>query len=307
MDYIVILRKLRIIMSYPSSWPLPENSIRYLLPKPAIAELALNILSRGLYPLSFGKYINAKGHNTRRPDHNDNLMIICFKGKGHYKTEHSYGQINTGDILFVPKGVSHQYNADNTTPWHIYWVHVDGHLFEQFIDFLGINKLNLLLRTEQLDIVINEFEQLLATRHQSYQVSSFILASNILKKILGLLVSSQSSINKLSQVGFNLDKINSFMEENINQQINLTQLAQSMQLSKFHFAKKFQKITGISPISYFIELKVKHACRLLDESNVNIKTVASMVGYDDPYYFSRLFKKVMGLSPSQYRQSRYGH
>jgi transcriptional regulator GlxA family with amidase domain len=97
------------------------------------------------------------------------------------------------------------------------------------------------------------------------------------------------------------------MEENISQKINLQQIADSLNLSKFYFSKKFLQHTGVSPIRYFLELKIKHACKLLDESNISVKDVALQIGYDDPYYFSRLFKKIMGLSPTQYRQSQYGH
>lgn len=106
---------------------------------------------------------------------------------------------------------------------------------------------------------------------------------------------------------FNLSNVTGFMEENISQKINLQQIADSLKLSKFYFSKKFLQHTGVSPIRYFLELKIKHACKLLDESNISVKDVALKIGYDDPYYFSRLFKKIMGLSPTQYRQSQYGH
>ena len=85
MDYVAIhLRD--PLMSTASNWPLPNNSIRYLIPKPLINELALNILSRGLYPLSFGKYISANNHYTKRHIHSDNLIIFCFDGVGQFST-----------------------------------------------------------------------------------------------------------------------------------------------------------------------------------------------------------------------------
>lgn len=306
MDYIATYSR-DSFMSTASNWPLPNNSIRYLIPKPLINELALNILSRGLYPLSFGKYVSANNHYTKRHNHSDNLIIFCFAGSGEFSTSTCQGVIKEGDVLFLPKGTKHQYKSNNKTPWSIYWVHIEGHLFEQFMDFIGVNNTNLILNISNQKAFINEFEQLLATRNKSYQLNSFILAANIIKKMFALFTMNSNVKPAQLKQDFNLSKVTGFMEENISQQINLQQIADAFKLSKFYFAKKFLQHTGVSPIRYFLELKIKHACKLLDESNISVKDVALKIGYDDPYYFSRLFKKIMGLSPTQYRQSQYGH
>ena len=306
MDYLAIdIRDFN--MSTASNWPLPTNSIRYLIPKPLIDQLALNILSRGLYPSSFGKYVTATNHHTKRHNHTDNLVIFCFNGAGQFSTTKCHGMIKKGDVLFLPKGIEHQYKSSNKEPWSIYWVHIEGHLFEQFMDFIGVNNSNLIFNISNQAAFIDEFEQLLSTRNKSYQLSSFILASNIIKKMFALFTVNSPSKLEQSKQDFNLSKVTSFMEENISQKINLQEIADSLKLSKFYFAKKFLQHTGVSPIRYFLELKIKHACKLLDESNISVKDVALKIGYDDPYYFSRLFKKIMGLSPTQYRQSQYGH
>ena len=75
-------------------------------------------------------------------------------------------------------------------------------------------------------------------------------------------------------------------------------------LSASHFSSLFRKATGMSPMDYFIHLKLQKACLLLYSSSIKIKDVALAVGYEDPYYFSRLFKKYLKLSPDQYRVLR---
>ena len=59
-------------------------------------------------------------------------------------------------------------------------------------------------------------------------------------------------------------------------------------------------------MAYFIELRMRLACRLLDLSDKPVKVVAIEAGYRDPYYFSRVFKKAMGLSPEKYRAIKKG-
>uniref|UniRef100_UPI00262A74C7 helix-turn-helix transcriptional regulator n=1 Tax=uncultured Alcanivorax sp. TaxID=191215 RepID=UPI00262A74C7 len=62
--------------------------------------------------------------------------------------------------------------------------------------------------------------------------------------------------------------------------------------------------TGQTPMQAFQRIKVSHACYLLDITEETVVQIAARLGYDDPYYFSRLFKKQMGVSPQQYRRER---
>jgi AraC-like DNA-binding protein len=81
-------------------------------------------------------------------------------------------------------------------------------------------------------------------------------------------------------------------------------LAARAGISPSHFFALFKRQIGCAPIDYFIHLRMQHACRLLDETTLNVKEVADALGYDDPFYFSRVFKAVNNVSPSQYRLSR---
>jgi AraC-like DNA-binding protein len=72
-------------------------------------------------------------------------------------------------------------------------------------------------------------------------------------------------------------------------------------LSKQHVIHLFNREAGFSPIDYFLRMKMQRAARMLDLTNLTVKDISGSVGITDPYYFSRLFKKVMGYSPTDYR------
>ena len=291
-------------MSQPSNWPLPKSSIRFLVPKPIIAELSLNVLTKDLYPLAFGHYINALGHQVERVNHSDHLLIICLDGCGKVRYQEQEQVLRAGQALLLPKGMSHNYQSDDKKPWTIFWVHMDGHLAEQFTSMMFANdEANLIFEVSNMTEVLLEFEQLLACRQATYQFNNFVLASNILRKIFSYFISQNQVLLTNDQSQINLQIIDGFLEKNIDSQVTLEEMAEVSGLSKFHFAKKFQKQTGLSPVRYFLELKIKHACELIDRTQLTIKEVSSRLGYDDPYYFSRLFKKIMGISPKQYRES----
>jgi AraC-like DNA-binding protein len=94
------------------------------------------------------------------------------------------------------------------------------------------------------------------------------------------------------------------MREHLDERISLGQLADLTGLSATHFATRYRELTGVSPIQHFLHLKVEQACQMLDTTDLSFTQISSHLGYDDNYYFSRLFKKVMGLSPTDYRHTR---
>ena len=294
-------------MSTPSSWPLPPSSIRYLVPKPMIDLLHVDILSSGLYPLAFGYYEEAFGHKLVREQHDDHLMMFCIQGKGQIKTSNWQGELLPNQMVFIPKGTPHEYQADLHKPWSIYWIHLSGHLFEHYMDIIGNKQEQLIVTLSKPELIEMEFKQLMETRLQGYHINSFICAAAIMKKILSLVASQHPGSVNTANKDFNKQKFDLYLKEHVCDVLSLDDMAKFVGLSKYYFAKKFQLVTGISPVKYFLEMKIRYACLQLDSSQASIKDVAKHLGYEDPYYFSRLFKNIMGLSPKQYRLSKHGH
>jgi AraC-like DNA-binding protein len=94
-----------------------------------------------------------------------------------------------------------------------------------------------------------------------------------------------------------------YMRSEIGSRLTIENFVSRNNLSASHFTYLFRKATGTSPLDYFIHLKLQRACLLLHTTDIKIKQIGIELGYDDPYYFSRLFKKYMKASPDQYRLS----
>ena len=92
-----------------------------------------------------------------------------------------------------------------------------------------------------------------------------------------------------------------YMRENIENRITMAEVLRYVGYSQSHFSTVFKKKTGMSPLSYFNRLKVEHACKLLKTTDLKVNMICYKVGIEDPLYFSRLFSKVMGMSPTDYR------
>lgn len=117
----------------------------------------------------------------------------------------------------------------------------------------------------------------------------------------------QEAINLLYQVKSNIYRkevlrITEILQENVENKITLDRLAQEVNMNVNYLCRVFKQDTGRSIVQYMNELKINKAIELLKLPDTRIKEVASQVGIDDPFYFNRVFKKIVGLSPSDFRK-----
>jgi AraC-like DNA-binding protein len=93
-----------------------------------------------------------------------------------------------------------------------------------------------------------------------------------------------------------------FMSLHLDERIKITQLAERAGLSASYFWVLFKRKTGCTPVTFLIRLRMYQACHLLNATDLNIKTVAAVLGYKDSFYFSRQFKSVHGVAPANYQR-----
>lgn len=284
-----------------SRWPLPDNGVRFLMPPFMVELLRKHALSRDLYPLAFGYYPRAHGHHMRRRSHATELLIYCTEGAGQLELEGQKWPVRAGDVVLLPAGIAHAYATDADNPWSIYWVHYSGALSVDYATHLQAQR-----RVATAGVhprLIAEFQGLLNLRSSGLAISALVHSASRLKVLLtefAGLIDNDRSGGKL----LDLDHLIAVMHRQMDQALNLDALAAESNLSKYHFIRRFKLLTGHTPIQHFIHLKMQHACHLLDTSDAPLKNIASRVGYDDAYYFSRLFKQYIGLSPQHYRNER---
>ena len=93
-----------------------------------------------------------------------------------------------------------------------------------------------------------------------------------------------------------------YMVEHLNQPLQVSTLAAQASVSTSHYFALFKRQMGTAPIDFFIRLRMNHARDLLDSTRSSIKEIAATMGYDDPFYFSRVFKSVHQGGPAEYRR-----
>lgn len=105
-----------------------------------------------------------------------------------------------------------------------------------------------------------------------------------------------------SEAAKRIEQSIAYMRQHLNRPLQIAKLAQVAHISASHYFVLFKRCVGYSPMEYFIRLRMQRAGQMLANTSLSVKEVAADLGYDDPFYFSRVFKSVHGTAPSNYRE-----
>lgn len=263
-----------------------------------------NLFLKAIYINQIGYFPKAAGHYRNRPKGcPDNIFIYCTHGKGWYSIDAKKYEVSANQFFIIPATDKHlRYGSDPTDPWTIYWMHFTGDSLMRINESLAIQDL---LTPQSIPFdkhKIKLWEEIYKCLEKGYSKENLTYANLSLFYFLANFLYPRKNIELTKTPGQDLsDKIIEYMKANISQRLSVEDMAIKFSYSPSHFQSLFRKRTGISPIEYFIQLKMQYACQLLALSDMRINEVATAVGYSDAYYFSRLFRKVMGSSPAYYK------
>ena len=288
-------------MTKTSQWPVPPDSIRYVIPDPVIRGLSRHPLTRDLYPLAFGHYRRAAGHHMHREHHNDDLLIHCTEGEAYLNVEDEPCLIRAGDLVLIPAGAAHRYTAATGEPMDNSLGALCRPIGGTLSGTHGIYRRHPRSAHRSATPIAGGLQRPAFGTADRFPHPGLVHVANRLRQLLAAVPLSVGEAGQAQQP--DLDIIHNFMREHLDERITLNQLADLTGLSPAHFATRYRALTGVSPIQHFLHLKVEQACQLLDTTDHSFTQISSLLGYDDNYYFSRLFKKVMGQSPTDYRHT----
>ena len=102
-----------------------------------------------------------------------------------------------------------------------------------------------------------------------------------------------------------MKKVLAYMDEEMdNAEQTIDEFAEQLKLSRTIYYRKLKSIVGLTPVDFIREIRIKRAVQLIDSDEYNFSQVAYMTGFNDPKYFSKCFKKVIGITPSEYKERK---
>ncbi|MVT09465.1 AraC family transcriptional regulator [Chitinophaga sp. ysch24] len=279
-----------------------EGQLSCILPEATKRFCATHALCRKLYITDIGFYPHAGLHNRERPKGcTQYILIYCIEGEGWYRLYDKTFMVKADQYFILPKLQGHEYGAADKEPWSIYWVHFTGEQAEHLYRFLTPRKQagpQTVARSPMRQMI---FDDILHHLEFMNNTESIVYANcNLYAFITSF---KQVQLKTADKKGNSIQTVIALMKDNLDKNLTLEEFAAAVNISASHLSALFREKTKYSPISLFTSLKIQKASQLLQESDYNIKTVASKLGYDDQYHFSRVFKKIMGVSPRKFKET----
>lgn len=260
----------------------------------------------GMYITDIGYYPNAHHHfRERSAGAEQHILIYCQEGNGRLRLGDSTCTVEPGECFIIPKQIPHVYAANEDHPWTIYWIHFAGVAADSLVNGLqphyGIIKKFVHFSNEREAM----FNQMYDRLERGFGTSNLLYANLHLPGFLADCLFENVPPASLAGVSVNIvDAAIDYMQKRIAANCRLMDLASILNISVSHLSYIFKQKTGFSPIEYFNHLKVQQACQYLLFTDLRVNEIGIRLGMEDAYYFSRFFKRQIGISPQAYRSRR---
>lgn len=241
---------------------------------------------------------NAEWHLTDNINHDFYVLAYAKSGSAVYTFGNETVRIKKGDIVFIRQGQRYSARSDPDDPWHFISVAFSVE-FRDEESRAVLHRLPNRTSMSGSSHLAQNFAEL--CRIRSAENSGYLIKCRSL--ILDLLYSLLYHHDHSQHTGVHdrkLEQIIDMMRENISRSYSLAELCEMSGLSSSHFRMLFKERTGMTTVQFQNHLKINHAKDLILSRTCNVTEAAYAVGFNDIYYFSRLFRKLTGKNPSEY-------
>jgi len=266
-------------------------SVRYLAKQPLFESPRLRVRGVGIHETMPPSYI-------QRPDGTGDCLLMLFHQAVHVGKPPFEVDCASGSIVLWGHGEAHFY-GNSEVRWSHSWIHCDGSLVVESLEVVSeiLGRPIPLFNPARVGRYLLDFhEELTGALPADSQIME-----NTLQNLIREVARSVNSPRPIQIPEF-LFQARQTIEAHYDERLDLEALAKAAHLSKPHFCTAFRRAFGVAPITYLIQRRMEAAATLLRDTSLNVGEVGRLVGYDDLYHFSKLFKRYFGMPPSLFQQ-----
>ena len=263
-------------------------------------KLPLRILSAGTYQL----FTWPKLPTWRPKGRVDWQIIYIAAGEGHFILNGQEVVVPAGNmVLYQPKQQQKYfyYGKDRTQVW---FVHFTGRQVKSILKHYEIPLDGYILHTgisREYEDCFRKMRDELIKCSWGYEEMLTYLFRELMLLIHRRMTEAMPQVSGFIQE--EIERAKDYFEEHYNEEISIEQYAASRSMSTSWFNRSFRGTVGTSPMKYILDIRIRNAQTLLETTDYSVASIASMIGYDNPMYFSRMFRKAKGMSPAKYRKT----
>jgi len=289
-------------------------------------EKSFKYLTVGEEDNRWGLFLNVAGRTTIKPgslypppEHpsgyffnwNDGRILQEYQvnyiteGAGIFENKTGKTNIRPGSIIFTFPGAWHRYKPLFKTGWTENYIGFNGEIAKQLLSNPFFNPQQPVIQTgikeELIDTYLKIFDLVEKEKPGFQQV-----ASGMVVKLLGYIISVEKgkgfSGKPIARI---IEEVRFMMRQNMEKELNLESVAEQYNVGYSWFRQMFKKYTGVSPGQYHLQLRILRARELLVSTEKSIKEISYELGFQSIHYFSLIFKKKVGINPTDFRKSRH--
>ena len=245
-------------------------------------------------------------YRMKRQESAETVLEYIVEGRGYLNVDGENYAATKGDVYILRKKTTHTYWSDAKSPWVKIFFNIRGSLAEKILEEYKLGtKGKVVLNGEGLE---DDFREMLArvSDNTITQAERFDGAAVDFLKIIIKLANLERMRGNLKgdlmSVEDEMNKLIEYITMNPKRIVSNQELGDVIFHSKDYVIKRFFANFGVTPYEYQIQQKIFSAKNLLGHTKMSVKEIAASLGYDDQHYFSYMFKKRCGLSPTQYRK-----
>lgn len=234
------------------------------------------------------------------------LIHFALSGQGVFQSQSQAWHLSAGQGFLICPEQTTSYHADLSDPWHYVWIGFKGVKAAEYLRLAGLSEKTPILDDHGLPEKVDcraYFTLMAEARSMKRGRELYLLGTLhlLLAKLAEANPAPLADEDQLARQEWYVQQAADFLAMNYSRKISISDIARQLGLDRSYFGSLFHQHTGLAPQQYLLRLRMEKAAGLLTRSNLPVSSVSRSVGYEDPLLFSRMFRKVQGQAPSEYR------
>lgn len=234
-------------------------------------------------------------------------VLYISEGEGEFDSVSSGRlRVEPGSMMFLYPGERHRYRPVKEIGWKEYWIGFNGPVADRILHSSYFNRKRPVIRVGIHSRLNEIYDRVFMECRQGDPGYQQVVAGRVME-LLGLVqMFRKTELIGNRDIHGKIYESRQIIEEEYRNEIDPKDIADRIGMGYSTFRKNFKFFTGLSPGQYIIHLRIREAKSLLYSTNLSIKEIADQVGFNSNYYFVRLFREKVGITPGVFRKRARG-
>ena len=230
------------------------------------------------------------------------VIHFVLNGKGKFSIGGQKYELESGSGFLIPPGELAFYQADEEDPWTYIWVGFAGNKAEKYIEEIGLSSHSPIFHSEEHEALYSCVKDMM--EHNTYGIANELTRIGQLYIFLSMITKENAIEKDVEKDNQYVKRAIEFIQSNYHIPIKVTDIADYVCINRSYLYSLFLESTKMSPQQFLSRYRIAKAAELLVTSSLSIESICYSIGYKDPFVFTKAFKQITEMSPTQYRKEK---